>query len=583
MALTTDPKMKRGWVTVERLMLTVIVVLFFVPLTLSLLLHFEPSLWSRAEWLRNQTLGGVVAKESPVGFSWRSVAGGEYQEKLAGQFNGNFAARELLIRLTCEGWYRAFRQSPLEAGIILGKEDFLFLEAYLREYCFERPPLENLDSLAGNLRSLQDVCDRMGIAFVFLITPSKASVMPEYIPERWLQRYDPRPRAYDQLLPLLEAHGVHFVDGHALSVEARGGAQSPVFPKGGIHWGSYAAWMSANAVVRGLIAQGKTLKPIAIVGSQETDLPEGADDDLLKLMNLTTPWRYPVTNLKIKSSGPAPAAPYVVMVGASFATEVARQLSASRPSSKLVHYYYYKLEKRCFEGGNMSLAGDHIEGVDFDREIFASDCLILESNEVNLGINGRTYLTAFLKDALDHVARGLPDRRPYLGGRDSFEYVWGQEMSFRSADNTFGRRKGCLRGFAAFEEQATWTEGPSASIELSVPSPQQDLLLAAEVGALIEPPKLIAQEVTVFANDGQIGVWKFDTAGKTRQTAVIPKNAVGADGQLALRFEIARPTTPRSLGRGDDGRELGIWFSSMRIDQVRHRASENHVPPHPAD
>jgi len=566
-----DCPMNRSGTAAERLILAVTGMMFLAPLSIFLLLHFIPSALPHATWLRNQTLSGVVAKEPTHELSWSAVKSGRYQEGLARWFNTNFAGRELLIRLTCEGWYRSFRQSPLAAGIILGKDDYLFAEPYLTEYCLDRGSTQRLEMLAADMRRMQDACDGFGLAFLFLITPSKPSVMPEYIPQAWLQRYDQRPRAYDQLLPLLRDHGVRYVDGHVLSVEAKADAQSSVFPKGGVHWGAYPAWKTTNAVINALAAQGKPLKPIRVAGSQVADLPEGFDADLLTLMNLAVPWRYPVTNLTIEPQSLTATSPKIVMVGASFATEVARQISASSQVAEVDHYFYYNLEMRSIEKGTIRVERNPVGWVDFDREIFASDCVILECNELDLGVRGRDYLATFLKDALHHLTSARSsDRPPSYGSRDAFKCGWGQEVSFKSADHPFGPKRACLRGFGECEEKATWTVRSSASIALSVPASKEDVLLAADAGAFLAPPKLDVQEVKVFANGLQVGVWRFTEGVKTRQSAVIPRAAIGVDGSLVLCFEIANPTTPQSLGMGDDDRKLGIWLSSLRIDQVSH-------------
>ncbi len=177
----------------------------------------------------------------------------------ANRFDQSFVGREWLIRLTCEAWYRLFNGSPLKAApLTLGKDNFIFEDFYLEEYCVTRTPRECLAPVVRDVKRLQDDCEHRGIGFVFMITPSKAAIFPEKIPRAWLQRYDSRPRGYDNFLPLLQGSRIHFVDGHALTVQAMKESSVPVFPKGGTHWNPYAAWKTSNAVIASLQRPGQT-------------------------------------------------------------------------------------------------------------------------------------------------------------------------------------------------------------------------------------------------------------------------------------------------------------------------------------
>ena len=60
-----------------------------------------------------------------------------------------------------------------------------------------------------------------------------------------MKRYDPRPRAYDMLVPLLQQGGIHYVDGHVIDEKLKSESVFPVFTKGGSHW------MDASALPHG--------------------------------------------------------------------------------------------------------------------------------------------------------------------------------------------------------------------------------------------------------------------------------------------------------------------------------------------
>lgn len=503
--------------------------------------------------------------------SWSTLRTGQYQASLAHQFNSNFAARELLIRLTCESWYRLFRQSPLASGIVLGKEDCLFTDYHLAKYCLLRTSTAQLEPVVSKLRSLQEACDKVGTSFTVLITPSKASIQPENIPAPWFQRYDPRPRAYDQFVPLLTKHGVRFVDGHALTLEAKRHEPAPVFPKGGIHWGSPSAFATAQALVNALQSHGKLLKPLEHGPISLSNRPRGDDADLLGLMNLVRPWRYPVASLQVRPSEKLPGNPgfNATFIGGSFTTAVAGHLSASGQFAEVDSFFYYKQDKKCFMNGELKLLKSPVPQVDFDREIFASDFLIMEINESFLDFTDDSYVIPFIDDALSHLKSWNGVRLPFLRESEQhMAYRPGRKISFRADDHPFGQARSCLSGFADCEAAATWTQGPVATLKLSLPPPKHDLRLDANVGAFIHLPQLPAQIVQVHANDQWLGEWKITDPGETRRQAIIPKEFVGTSGKLTLRFDIANPTSPASLGIDEDHRKLGIWFSRLKLSEV---------------
>lgn len=564
--------MKHLLLRLDKLLAALIAVVFFTPLCLTVFFCCWTTPLPHTEWLRNETLVGMKASEAHVPLSWSTVRSGSYQSAAAARFNENFAGRELLIRSTCETWYRLFKRSPLSSiAISLGRDDFVFQDYYLQEYCLTRTSAEQLEPLVRDMRRLQDACEHFGVAFLLLITPSKAAIMPEYIPPAWLRRYDLRPRAYHQLVPLLTKHGIHFVDGHALTAQAKAHAPAPIFPKGGIHWGEYGAWVTTNALVAALEAQGKSLKSIQHFLPYVTDEPEGEDADVVSLMNLVVPWRYPVARMKIEGSPGFPGRPLnATIIGGSFATQVARQLSACGQFSEVEIFNYYKKFKWSVVDGIINLARMPVNEVDFDREILATDCLVLEANEAALAIKGPHHLITFVDDALKHIANGLPARRDFLyEHRISYlPYQWGQELSFRARDTSFSAHQDCLTGFSGFEELAAWTKGPVATVRLSTPTATRDLLLEAEVIALLHPEKLPVQHAKVFVNGHPIGEWHFADGERARRKLVIPKEALDESGMLVLRFEIARPVTPASLGMGNDFRALGLLFSTLKLSEA---------------
>jgi len=380
----------------ERILMMLIIIFFAVPLPFTFLAHIGPLKKS----LRMGHLKGVLPQTDYTPFSWPAVFNAKYQASVARFFDNEFFGRPGLIELTDEFYFRLFKVSPMKSTLVMvGKKETLFEDLYWTEYVLDRRRKEELEPLIRNLRQMQDICRSRGMGFVVVITPSKASVYPELLPAGWERRYDPRPRAYDEFLPLLRAQGIHYVDGHVIATAARDTSTVPVFPKGGIHWGADIAFLTANAVIAELKSQGKALQPLQYTGYRVLNTPSEQDADILQLMNLVFPWHYPVVDFDIKPIPVTGPRPNMVIVGGSFIWRMTDLLNASRQFSEIDCFYYYKIRKKTFYDGKSRIISEPVKSVDFDREVFAADNLVLEVNESFIA-NVPNHLDKFTTDAL---------------------------------------------------------------------------------------------------------------------------------------------------------------------------------------
>jgi hypothetical protein len=528
----------------------------------------DPPAWLK--WLRerNLTLMGVETTRPPVAFSLPNVLNGGYQRERAAGFDREFIPRGAMIRLTCELHFRLFRTSALRSATIsVGRADWLYVTNYLREYCLLRPPRSQMVSLVNDLQALHRQCRNRGIALALVVTPSKASVYPEQFPPAWRSRYDARPRSYDHLAELLPSSGIPYVDGHALTMAAKNDSPAPVFPKGGIHWGAYAAWLASSALVETLRQQGKPLSPLRYEGRRVRDVPmdtiTGRDADVYNLMNLTWPWRYPVAEMTIQRvPAKEDAKLTAAFVGGSFSDSILEQLSASGQFAEINFYGYYKQAKWTFSSGIRRLAALPVTSIDVEREIFGADCLILELNEASMHFP--KHLNMFLADT--RSLEGRPSEpKPRFRYETYKEYELGTDIWLKT--ESAAAITPYLTGFFPPEPTGTWTDGNEATARLVVAPPGTDLVLDADVLSFGDTE----QYAEVFANETLVEKWRFPTIPAGRQKAVIPKEAIGSSGRLVLRFVIPKPRSLRQIGAAPDDRPIGVAFSRIRISAAEDK------------
>ena len=334
-------------------------------------------------YLRNRTLSGQRSAPEHVPLSASALLSAKFQEGIAKSYDANFSGRELLIRLFNELSLRVFRTTA--AGVLVGPGYSMIQRNYAEEFCLARDRPDKLAPLVTDLRRLQDFCDARGIAFALVITPSKAAIYPEGLPSDWRRRVRPGPRAYDQFVPLLQAKGVRFVDGHRLTAALKPTVRVPLFPLGGVHWGEEAAVATANALLELLASEKLDVQPIRDYGIRSSRYPTGQDADMVDLCNLLLPMRYPVATVAI---APVPTRmanrPNVVFVSGSFMFSLLQMLDATRQFSEFQYYFYYRDAKGCYNDGEMHTLAEPAPLPDFDTAFFSAGALVLEANEQTL-------------------------------------------------------------------------------------------------------------------------------------------------------------------------------------------------------
>lgn len=544
----------------EKVLMSVIGIFITVQFILGFLftcIHFRPG-WTG--WIGNKTIGGMVTERPVVPLSWENIVNARYQEAVASRFNDDFPGRELVMRVTDEFYYRLAGSSVIDTAPVLGKKRMLYEQVYLEEYLLNRTEHEKLVPLVDKLKRLQDLCARNGTAFTLVITPSKASIYPEYIPDEWMKHVDPQPRGYDLLVPMLKEQGIHFVDGHAILANTKLQSGQPLFPVGGIHW----TWMGVVPVINGiaenLSAQGKAMEKIDISSVHATEVHSNfeGDGDMENLMNLAFRWKYPVSILQLKPRPIPDKAMTAAIVGGSFMWKIASGMSRTRQFSEIATYYYYKLQKRTFVDGGYHDIAEPVKSVNFAREILGADAVVLELNEQM--IPGANHLNPFL----DEVLASLPAKEPYLY-ESHLDYQWGRKISFdRNAD---ARRQYYTLGFSATEENGTWTDGPSAEVLLHVPESSGDVRMRVAASAFLG--KDGKQEVDVLVNEQVVVHWKFGKTEMETREVLIPAGLISGKNEIRIGFKIGHPVSPGELGQGKDRRKLGLYVAAISLDPIK--------------
>jgi hypothetical protein len=323
------------------LLLALLLLVMGLPLAHTLLVRRDP-----LGPLASPRLGKVVFPLEP---EW-TLAGwlsGDFQRRADRWFSNVVEPRGWVIPLTNQLLYAAFAKSYMgDRTIVIGRQGELYQDTYVAGYC-AGAEIGDSAALAASAARAGELHDRLstgGAAFVVLVTPSKAAVLPERLPPGSCRPAgDPGVRRRRFLAELRRA-GVPAIDGHALVMRMKAEDPLPPFPRGGIHWSRIVGVRVAGVVLEEAARQRRHGVGGVTVRAVRWDArPEQSDRDLADLLTLSRPpVGYRVAAAETVCH-PAPGGPArgLITVGGSFLYQVLDPITACGLFERVEHYFYY--------------------------------------------------------------------------------------------------------------------------------------------------------------------------------------------------------------------------------------------------
>ncbi|MBN1497162.1 MAG: hypothetical protein JXA07_10370 [Spirochaetes bacterium] len=351
---------------------------------------------------RDMILSGAEQKTRPEITSFRDATTGKFQGAVEKWLKQNIGFRGYFVKTDNQINYSIFnefsRSHPRK--IILGKQKQLFEEAYIDTYnrlCVS--PESALEKKATSIKKLQGLLGRKKVQFLLILTPSKASVYPEYIPEKYILRTNLQKKDnYQRILPYLEKYGVNLLDGRAYFLDLKKRGVPDLFPSSGTHWSLYGGYVFAGALIERMERLlGRHLVRIGSDRDVISGEPIELDKDIARLGNilftrsLFTEYRYPVTR---PDTGNNAYRPNVLLVGSSFCWNILYYLDINNICSKINFYYYFNTD---YSYPNKKRSPIRKEEINWDRELLARDLVIIEINESQIDEAGFGFIEKCLQ------------------------------------------------------------------------------------------------------------------------------------------------------------------------------------------
>ncbi len=335
-------------------------------------------------------LSGVTVKSEKQRLTIGSFVDGRFQADYARQIGPRVPIFEFAVRLRNQLEYSVLGISA-NPGIVVGADDNLIERVYIDDYCGRNLAqfLPGAREWAAHVRDMQDVVERRGQTFLYVVTPSKVGQYPAVLPSSM-----PCPAmAHDKAewvpawVALLQAAGVHVVDTTAVVWAAHGRYPFHLWPQDGTHWNAVGAMLAGQSVYAelGRLRHDPALSPLGFHWHYAEE-PPGADIDLAVLMNLL--WLPTQTPTPLVDVEPAPdtdgcAKLKVTMVGGSFAHAIGEALSRQRCHPQVMEYEYWHNFVLTWDDGDME--EQPFNAAQRARDLRDADVLIYEDNEQMLG------------------------------------------------------------------------------------------------------------------------------------------------------------------------------------------------------
>jgi len=223
-------------------------------------------------------------------FSTATVFDGTFPLAITRRFDRGTGFHNGLVRLHNQIDFSLFRV-PHAKNVIIGKEDYLFEEQYIKAWSgMDFIGEDIIEARAKQFRFAQDwLMKEKGVLFLVLLLPDKGSFYPEKIPARYGIAPGEKTN-YSCYRDRLALYGVNFIDFNAWFLAMKDTCLYPLYPKCGIHWSGYGSWLAIDSLVRFLgYKTGVDLPHPECEGIRVDGIPEGRENDVEKALNLACP------------------------------------------------------------------------------------------------------------------------------------------------------------------------------------------------------------------------------------------------------------------------------------------------------
>lgn len=283
-------------------------------------------------------------------WSIKSWLNGKAAREFEAHFTATIGFRGLFVKALNQFNFLAFGNITANKGtsVILGKDCWLYENTYVKHYR-KRHGMgkKSTRKFLKDLKSLQDKLAERDIRFLFLISPSKAEIYPEYLPDNVVISKEAleRQTAYELFAPQLADFSINHLDATAFFKKQKPTTDA-LFTRTGTHWTYYGSFLVIQELLSKINNFSEHTYTIPKITSLNHMKPLGTDNDLELLLNLF--WFIPKNKSKIPypvvetDSLPMKQRNNILLIGDSFAFTLVDSINLAKIAHKIDLFYYFK-------------------------------------------------------------------------------------------------------------------------------------------------------------------------------------------------------------------------------------------------
>lgn len=220
-------------------------IFFFLILTILIL----PSIQGFSHIFKVKKLKGYFIETKKDSLKIDSWFNGSYQDNITKYSNEKFGFRPFFVRLHNQLNYSLYDEVNA-AGVIVGKENYLYEENYIRAYNgTDFLGKDSIDRKLEKLAVINDSLKKNDVDLIVAFAAGKGTFYPEYFPEK-----DQNKKAeitnQSYFRSKLNQYNISYIDYNTWFKQAKDTSKYLLYPKYGIHWSYYGMVKAADSLIR---------------------------------------------------------------------------------------------------------------------------------------------------------------------------------------------------------------------------------------------------------------------------------------------------------------------------------------------
>lgn len=375
--------------TVKKILFILIIVGLFLPL-----IQYQTNL------VVVKGLHGSFKKNTQTDFSISDWFKNTYQNNFDSYFNQNFGFRAPFVRLHNQLDYSLFGKVHAN-GVIVGKEEYLYEENYIRSYLgadFIGKSL--IDQKVRTIDSIRRVLKAHQTELLVILAPGKGYFYPEYIPDSLNKPVGET--NYNIYREALSKSEISFIDFNDLFLKMKDTTSIVIYPKTGIHWSQGILPYVMDSIIKKIETDlNKNLKNVEWEYPKPINKADKQDADIEKGLNLIFPLKIPAMTYPIFhfEKGKDFDKPKIISIADSFWWQIFGSGISKEVFDHGKFWYYYKQVYP-----DQFKKETKVSDINTKNELFEADLVILMATDANLYKFPYGFLKALEDPTLENAA-----------------------------------------------------------------------------------------------------------------------------------------------------------------------------------